>query len=131
MKDEKVKVTDLELSILQQIWRRDNKATVNEILNDWAEDKVPGYTTILKTLQKMEKKDVVGHEKNGKSYSYFSKLTKEGITNKRVGTIVNKIFSGNKVSFAEHFIQSSQFNPTELKELKKLISMKEKEAKND
>jgi BlaI family transcriptional regulator, penicillinase repressor len=129
MDKEKIKVTDLELVILQQIWDLNNLASVNEILNHWPEENVPGYTTILKTLQKMEKKQIVDHQKEGKSYSYFSNISKEQITNRRLNTIINRIFSGNKISFAEHFIDQGSFNSEELKELKKLISKKEKEAK--
>ena len=52
---ENIAVTELELLILQQIWEQGNEATVNLILGNWPKTKRPGYTTILKTLQKMEK----------------------------------------------------------------------------
>ena len=122
-------VTELELSILQQIWEQGNRATVNSIVEHWPEAKRPGYTTILKTLQKMELKGIVGHRSAGKKYIYFPKLSKEKVIRKRLNTIINRIFSGSKISFAEYFVNSNRFSPDELAELKKLISAKEMEEK--
>lgn len=125
-----IKVTDLELKILQQIWTLQSKPTVSAILEQWPESKKPGYTTILKTLQKMEEKGIVGHTKDGKQYAYFSKVSKERITDNRLGTIITRIFSGNKISFAEHFIDANQFSTAELAELKELISRKEQQERS-
>jgi len=118
-------VTELELQILQQIWEQGDEAAVTAIVENWPEDKRPGYTTILKTLQKMEKKGIVGHRPDGKKYLYFPKVTKEKITRKRLGTIIDRVFSGDKLSFAEYFVRSHSFSPSELEELKKLISARE------
>jgi len=127
-----IKVTDFELKILQQIWTLQSKPTVSAIREHWPESKKPGYTTILKTLQKMEEKGIVGHTKDGKQYAYFSKVSREHITDNRItdnrlGTIIARIFSGNKISFAQHFIDANQFSAAELGELKELISRKEQE----
>ena len=131
MSEDPIKVTDLELAILQQIWAFNNSATVNDILENWHQGDAPGYTTVLKTLQKMEAKGIVDHVAAGKKYAYFATIDKEQVTNKRLGTIVDRIFSGSKLSFAQYFIDSGEFNAEELKELKKLIAKKEKKMKND
>ena len=125
-----VKVTDLELEILQHIWTLQSKPTVSAIREHWSKSKKPGYTTILKTLQKMEEKGIVGHTKDGKQYAYFSKVSRERITDNRLGTIITRIFSGNKISFAEHFIDANQFSAAELAELKELISRKEQQERS-
>ena len=130
MARENIVVTELELLILQQIWEQGNKSSVNSIVENWPEAKRPGYTTILKTLQKMEKKGIVGHRPDGKKYLYFPKISKEKITKKRLNTIINRVFSGSKISFAEYFVSSSSFSPDELEELKKLIAAKEREEQD-
>jgi len=127
MTQENFAVTELELQILQQIWEQGNKATVNAIVENWPEAKRPGYTTILKTLQKMEQKGIVGHCPDGKKYLYFPKISKEKITKKRLNSIIDRVFSGSDLSFAEFFVNSRSFSPTELEALKKLITAKEKE----
>jgi predicted transcriptional regulator len=130
MTQENIVVTELELLILQQIWEQGGKSSVNSIVENWPEAKRPGYTTILKTLQKMEKKGIVGHRPDGKKYLYFPKISKDKITKKRLNTIIERIFSGNKISFAQYFVDSNSFSPDELDELKTLITAKEREAQN-
>lgn len=130
MSQENIAVTELELQILQQIWEQGDEAAVNAIVENWPEDRRPGYTTILKTLQKMEKKGIVGHRPDGKKYLYFPRVTKENITQKRLNTIIDRVFSGDKLSFAEYFVKSNSFSPSELEELKQLIAVKENEEEN-
>lgn len=126
MSDE-IKVTELELRILQCIWQNGEAATVNSIIELWPEPDVPGYTTVLKTLQKMEAKTLAGHQKQGKQHAYFAEILPEQVTKGRLSTIITRLFSGNKLSFAEYFLQENEFSAEELDELKAMI--KEKEAK--
>lgn len=128
MKAKNAKVTELELSVLQQIWNRNDQATVTEVLEGWL-GKKPGYTTVLKTLQKMEAKGIVGHRQDGRRYLYFPILKRDQVTESRLKSIVSQIFSGNKISFAEYFIKSSELNLDEIAELKKVIEIREKELK--
>ncbi|GAA6152468.1 BlaI/MecI/CopY family transcriptional regulator [Pseudoteredinibacter isoporae] len=129
MNDE-IKVTELELRILQCIWQLDNLSTVNSIIENWPEPDAPGYTTVLKTLQKMEGKSLVDHQKQGKQHAYFSLVDKDEITAGRLGTIIKRLFSGNKLSFAEYFLQENEFSQSELNELKALIEEKEDDSKS-
>lgn len=118
------KITNLELKILQQIWENNNSTTVSDIIERWIETDKPGYTTILKTLQKMEVKGIVGHRKIGKKYSYFSEVSKEQVTRNKLSTIIERIFGGNKFSFAEYLLKSSDLKESELEDLKKIIQQK-------
>ena len=129
MKKKSAKVTELELSVLQQIWNQSDQATVTEVLEGWA-GKKPGYTTVLKTLQKMEAKGIVSHRQDGRRYLYFPLLKRDQVTEGRLKSIVSQIFSNNKISFAEYFIKSSDLNLDEIAELKKVIAIREKELKS-
>lgn len=129
MKDDRVKVTDLELTILQHIWSADNSATVNDIIDRWTETNAPGYTTVLKTLQKMEDKDIVGHESLGRKYAYFAKVSKEQVAKKRLCTLVDRVFGGDQLSFAQYFINTQDLDAKDLQALKQLIAQKQKESK--
>lgn len=40
------RITEFELKILSRIWACDNNATIGEILEEWAEQPAPGYTTV-------------------------------------------------------------------------------------
>ncbi len=127
MSQNNTQVTELELNILQYIWESGQALSVNEIIEHWQDTKKPGYTTILKTLQKMEKKEIVSHLKEGKKYKYFSKVTKENVTRKRMKSIIDRMFASDRYLFAEYFVKSNEFSQDELKRLKELIEQKESE----
>lgn len=127
VKDPPPKVTDLELTILQQIWEARDARSVSQILASWPHAKRPGYTTVLKTLQKMEAKGIVGHREEGKRYAYFSRVDREEVLERRLKTIVDRLFGGNRVSFAHYFIESSDLSADELQELKRLVTQRKKE----
>jgi BlaI family penicillinase repressor len=120
-------VTDLELMILQRIWEAQTAQTVNQIVQGWPDPKKPGYTTILKTLQKMEAKGIVRHHEAGRRYAYESLLARDEIADRRLDTIIDRMFSGSRVSFAQYFIESSDLTPDELQELKRLVARRQKE----
>ncbi len=127
MKNDNTKVTELELKILQQIWEQEKAMTVAEIVEKWFDLKKPGYTTVLKTLQKMEQKGIVGHKREGRKYEYFSMVSKEKVTQNRLNSIIDRMFSSNRLSFAEYFVRSNDFTAEELEKLKDLIIKKERE----
>jgi len=121
------RVTELELKILQQIWEQQGAATVAEIIENWPDRGKPGYTTILKTLQKMDQKAIVKHRRDGRRYLYSSLVSKEEVSRNRLDSIIDRVFSSNRLSFAEYFVESSDFTREELERLKDLISRKEEE----
>lgn len=121
-------VTELELKILQIIWKKTN-CSVSDILENWMGSKKPGYTTILKTLQKMEKKSLAGHRSEGKKYLYFSRVTREQVTRNRLGTIIERIFTGDKVSFAQFFLDDSELGLRDLEQIRRLLDEAEQKKR--
>lgn len=122
-----MKLTELELRIFKHIWALGGKAAIQAILDIWDEEPKPQYTTILKTLQILEAKNLVGHEKQGRAYQYIPLVSQKETMRSNVGGIVKTFFGGNKLAFAQTFINDSQFSATELSELKKMLAEKEKE----
>ena len=129
MPDTPPRVTDLELMVLQQIWQAGEPQTVYQIVESWPERSRPGYTTILKTLQKMEGKCLVGHQQDGRRYAYFARVERDAVAGNRLETIIERMFGGNRLSFAQYFIESGELSARELRELKRLVAQAEKGEK--
>ncbi len=126
-----MKPSELELKILQYIWSMDNCAAVQQILDAWTEEKKPGYTTILKTLQIMEKKNLVSHRKEGKAYKYIPLISRKEVYGVRIGDIVNGLFGGSKPEFINTFIGTQKISMNDLEEMKRIIKEKEKELEGE
>ena len=75
----------------------------------------------------MEAKGIVGHAEDGRRYTYFPTIKHESIAETRLQTIIERMFGGDKVSFARYFIDSSRLSVEELEEVKRLVAHRAKE----
>ena len=60
---------ELQRQVLEIIWEL-GRATVHQVRDQLAEDRNLAYTTILTTMQKLEKAGLLTHERRGKIYVY-------------------------------------------------------------
>lgn len=122
-----IKLPELERKILSCLWKLNNRGTVHEVIDLWAEDEKPGYTTILKKLQIMEEKGIVTHEKEGKAYRYIPLVTKDEVSRSGVSSLLNSLFGGDKLELAQTFINTSDLSSGEIDAIKKMLEQKKKE----
>ena len=125
------KLTELESKIIKIIWKIGSAATVNQILENWEEEKKPLYTTVLKTLQIMEQKKLLDHQKEGRSHAYFPLFTKKELSVHQIKTLVSTFFGNNKIAMATTLINDEKLNRDEIDELKALIDRKERELNDE
>ena len=109
-----MQLTELESKVMKVVWEKSGKATVNEILENWKEPKVPKYTTVLKVLQILEEKGIVRHKKVGKAYKYIAKMTKKDSFRYNLKKLVTDFFGGDKILLASNLISDSEFTTEEL-----------------
>lgn len=124
----KVKVAELELKILNVLWNQGKPATVQDVLNHWCEDQIPGYTTVLKKLQVMQQKGFVDHQSKGKAYEYYPLIARESLAEERFQELDHYIFSGDKMALTAAFLGNTRFSRDELEKVKAMIEQLEKEA---
>lgn len=67
-------LTQAEEAVMLKLWRLE-KATVKEILEEYPDPK-PAYNTTSTIVRILEKKKMVKHKKNGKSFIYQPKISK-------------------------------------------------------
>ena len=114
-------ITDLELKILGVIWWLDGKATVQSIMDAWPDPDQPRYTTILKTLQKMEVKGSVTHTQKGRAYLYAPAFSREAVTEERLGTLRRTLYRGNPTGIVAAFLRDEGLSSEDLDELRRMI----------
>jgi predicted transcriptional regulator len=112
------------------LWALDNKATVNDIIANWTDDDKPGYTTVLKMLQIMEEKRIVGHRRKGRAYTYIAKVSKDDSLKHNLSKVISDFFGGNRILLANSLIEEESFSKEELDGIKKMIARKEKVIRN-
>lgn len=117
---------ELQRAVIEIIWDLE-QASVHQVRERLARTKKLAYTTVLTTMQKLEKAGWLCHRAVGKSYVYRPTRTREEAGARSVRRFVNRIFDGDAVLMFQHLMRESKLTDAELAELRKLINQKRKE----
>jgi len=118
----------LQRAVMEIIWAR-GEATVHQVRDRLDREKELAYTTILTTLQKLERAGWLEHRAEGKSYVYVPKRSREQAGAGSVRGFLTRVFDGNAVAMFQHLIREGDLSEDELKELRKIIDEKRKEMR--
>ena len=118
----------LQRAVMEIVWSR-GEATVHQVRDRLDREKELAYTTILTTLQKLERAGWLEHRAEGKSYVYVPKRSREQAGAGSVRGFLKRVFDGNAVAMFQHLIREGDLSEEELKELRRIIDEKRKEMR--
>ena len=119
---------ELQRSVIELVWEL-GEASVHQVRERLGRKKKLAYTTILTTLQKLEKSGWLRHRSEGKVYIYTPVKTREEAGAGSVRKFVERIFDGDAVVMFQHLMRDSKLSDEELVELRGMIDKKRKERK--
>ena len=121
----------LQRAVMEVLWRN-SEATVHDVRDALtAQEQSPAYTTILTVLQKLEKAGWVGHRRDGRTYRYVARRTREqeGATSLR--SFIDHVFRGDPLVMFQHLISDDSLQDNELATLRQMIDRKVQEQRRD
>jgi BlaI family penicillinase repressor len=118
----------LQRAVMEILWSR-GEATVHQVRDRLDRERELAYTTILTTLQKLERAGWLAHRAEGKSYVYVPKRSREQAGAGSVRGFLARVFDGNAVAMFQHLIREGDLNEDELRELRKIIDERRKEMR--
>ena len=68
---------DLEATVMDRVWARDDGVTVREVFDELAGSRQIAYTTVLSTMDNLHRKGWVRRDREGKAYRYWPTMTRE------------------------------------------------------
>ena len=117
--------------VLEIVWQRDG-ATVQEVLDEInaASDLPPlAYTTVLATMQKLEKIGWLKHvsdPKHGRAYIYHATRSRSEAIGDSLCSFAENFLDGNKTLLFQHFVNDTGLSDEELGEIRKMIARRKK-----
>lgn len=120
---------DLQREVLELLWRS-GPATVQDIadqLTDLGRDLA--YTTVLTTLQNLEKTGWARHRRKGRAYVYRAARSKSVAGAKSVRSFVQRAFGGDRLLLFQSLVDDNQISEDDLQHLQRLIEEKRQEKK--
>ncbi len=121
---------ELQRVVIEVVWKL-GEASVHQVRDQLARKKKLAYTTVLTTLQKLEKAGWLRHRNEGKVYIYLPTRSRREAGAKSVQTFVERMFEGDTLLMFQHLVDDSTLTDKELAELRKMIDKKRKEKRHD
>lgn len=123
-----LKPTDAELEILNVLWRL-GPSTVGQVHADMSQTREVGYTTVLKFLQIMREKGLVGRDESERSHVYTATATAEQTQTSLVRDLLERAFEGSASQLVMRALSARKASRKELNEIRKLLDTMEGERK--
>ena len=96
----------LELECLKALWGI-GEGTVRDVRHVMVGNRNLAYTTVMTVLDRLEKRGGVSRRKQGRSFIYVPKLSREELRRFAVKEVVDRFFEGSNEALAR-FLKSSQ-----------------------
>jgi BlaI family penicillinase repressor len=113
----------LQRAVLEIVWHL-GEGTVHQVRDQLSRRRKLAYTTVLTTLQNLEKSGWLRHKTQGKSYIYMPARTREEAGASSLRRLMKRTFDGDAFLMFQHLIRQSNLNDEELRELRKMIDKK-------
>ncbi len=122
------KLGDLQLRILQLLWRRGEMpaAGVHAALQP---ERALAPTTIATMLGKMEARGLVKHRESGRAFIYRASVDAGEVARGLGDYFVQRLFAGSVTGAVMHLLRTGEVSRGELDELEKLIKSEKRRAK--
>lgn len=122
-KSTKTTLSDLELKIMQVIWRRgaSNVADVQAEL-----DPPLAYTTVQTVMNILERKGKLSRRLQGRAFLYSAKITEDRALRQGVRELVDRMFGGSSEELVMSLLKNRQIDPQTLADLTRRFSKAEK-----
>ena len=123
-------ITDAEWHVMKILWDRPaDWLAAAEIIEPVAADRNVHHRTARTLLARLVKKGAVETRDAGAgAYSYRAKVPRDAVVREESRSFLSRVFDGNAAPAVVHFLSEAKdhLSPGELKELRALLSGKEK-----
>lgn len=118
--------TPAELTLLHLLWEH-GPGTVHDLMAAMPEREV-GYTTILKTLQIMNAKGLVGRDSSRRPHVFEPAIGRTATQRSLVRRLADRAFQGSTASLVLNALGSKRSSKAELTEIRAMLDRLEEEA---
>ena len=114
-------ITDTELAVLRQLWRRE-EATIRELTDAlYPEGGHSHYATVQSLLDRLQAKGFVDREKDGRVNRYRASINRAELARRRLRATADALFDGSMAPLLTHLVDNSDLRPDEVSALRELI----------
>jgi len=113
--------TDAETQVLSVLWQK-GPATARKVLESMPDGKQRSYTTVLSTMQVMEKKGLIKRQgKDGRALIYKPAVTAKRVAKPAFKDLLGRLFGGKPTAVVQHLLDTEKVSQAELDEIQAML----------
>lgn len=114
---------ELQRLVLELLWD-EGEATVQDVVDRLEATRPLAYTTILTTLQNLEKAGWVSHSTRGRAFVYRPTRSRDKAGETSLRSFMDRVFAGDAGLLFQALIDDPRLDDKELKRLRAMIDAK-------
>ena len=119
-----------EFAVLKLVWEH-GPLTVRQIREHLTTDEEIPYTSVLTLLQLMEQKGYLRHKREGKTYRYSARKTRQTMTRTLLRDFIARFFDGSPEALVMGLAENAQLDPEIWDELQAEVRKQRKEKSDE
>lgn len=116
---------ELELAVMDVLWHH-RQGTVREVGQALAERDL-AYTTIMTTLDRLYKKELLDREKHGHAFVYRPRLDRDAYERRLVSNVLGELPTSSREALLSGFLDYAGTDEATLAALEKLIAERKRQ----
>jgi predicted transcriptional regulator len=124
------KLTKLEMQIMETLWSR-AEASIREVQEAFPKKGRPGYTTIQKTMYRMEEKKVLRRVRKVGNFHMFAATVSRDAAQRRLVDDLLAMFGGQSRPVMAHLIGAGKLTLDDVEYAERTLKELKKEAGHD
>jgi BlaI family penicillinase repressor len=121
-----VQLGRMQFRIVQVLWER-GRASARDITDALNAGEPVAHSTVQTLLRQLEAKGAVGHEEQGRTFVFFTRLKETKVKQTATRDLLERVFGGSVGSLVAHLLNNEQLSKKELDELQRLIDQRRKD----
>ncbi|MDQ3283578.1 MAG: BlaI/MecI/CopY family transcriptional regulator [Acidobacteriota bacterium] len=130
MKKNLHELTDLQLSIMQEVWRR-GTASVTDVHEALIDSTGLAKKTVGTMMARLEKQGFLAHRVEGREFIYEPTVTRYEVGRAKVRNVLDQIFAGNLPALVSHALEAKEVAPGDVERVRSLLGEWEKKEKKE
>lgn len=120
-----ISISDSELEVMKLVWEKDS-ITSEEIITGLSEKMNWNPQTIKTFITRLVKKEVISYKRSGRTYYYYSLISKEEYVKSENKTFLQRLYDGAIDRLLLNFIEDEDISMEDIDKLQQILNDKKK-----
>lgn len=129
--NQRLDVTDTELSILEVLWREGRPLPIAVVVERlYGERSVSAHATVQSLLGRLEAKGCVERQRAGRAHLYVARVARGDVIGHQLRTLADRLCDGSLTPLLTHLVKATRLSARERDELHQLLQSLEAPPEN-